>query len=496
MNDSSAASTSASPIQHPIPITVIRGDGIGPEVVDAALRLMAAAGAQLDIDVQMAGAEVFRAGDQTGVPQATIDSIKRTGVVLKGPLETPIGFGEKSANVTLRKLFETYGNIRPARELPGIETPFSGRGIDLVIVRENLEDLYSGIEHMQTPGVALSLKVISHHGSEKIARLAFEFARSEGRTSVTCATKANIMKLGEGMFKRTFDEVAAEYPDIEARQILVDNCAHQLVIRPEQFDVIVTTNMNGDILSDLTSGLVGGLGFAPSANVGSDTAMFEAVHGSAPDIAGRDIANPTAIMLSSVMLLRHVGQPEIAGTIENAILVTLEDGTHLTGDIAKQHPPVGTTAFTDAVIANLGRVPTFGTRRASRALVMPESKWRPEPVPNTTRAVVGIDVLVEEPTMTAAQVGAAVESCTTGGPLRLQIISSRGSKVYPGEIEDTEMIDTWRCRFLRADDSADVTDDQIFHLLSCLGATFRWSNVQKLQEFDGVAGYTKFQGEE
>ncbi|MCW2949982.1 MAG: Isocitrate/isopropylmalate dehydrogenase, partial [Thermoleophilia bacterium] len=217
----------------PTPITVIRGDGIGPEVVDAALRLMEAAGARFDVDYRLAGAEVFRGGDQTGVPPETVASIRRTGVAFKGPLETPIGFGEKSANVTLRKLFETYGNIRPARELPGIDTPFSGRGVDLVIVRENLEDLYAGIEHMQTPGVALSLKVISHHGSEKIARLAFEFARSEGRRSVTCATKANIMKLSEGMFQRTFNEVAADYPDIEARQILVDNCAHQLVIRPE-----------------------------------------------------------------------------------------------------------------------------------------------------------------------------------------------------------------------------------------------------------------------
>jgi isocitrate dehydrogenase len=478
------------------PVTVIRGDGIGPEVMEAALHVMREAGANLDIEECRAGARVFKDGDQTGVPQETIDSIRRTGVAFKGPLETPIGYGEKSANVTLRKLFETYGNIRPARELPGITTPYSGRGIDLVIVRENLEDLYAGIEHMQTPGVALSLKVISHHGSEKIARLAFEFARSEGRKSVTCATKANIMKLGEGMFKRTFDEVAAEYPEIEARQILVDNCAHQLVIRPEQFDVIVTTNMNGDILSDLTSGLVGGLGFAPSANVGSDTAMFEAVHGSAPDIAGRDIANPTAIMFSGVMLLRHVGQPAVASAMEDAILVTLEEGRFLTGDIAREHDPVGTRAFADAVIDNLGRIPKFGERRESRALVMPKHGWRPKKLVARTRAVVGMDVLIEEPEMDAAAVGAAVEECASGGPLRLQIISSRGSQVYPGVTQPTEMIETWRCRFVRRDESATITDDQLYHLLSCLGARFRWSNVQKLQVFDGVPGYTKAQGQE
>ena len=478
------------------PITVIRGDGIGPEVVDSALRLITEAGAKLDIEECRAGAEVFRDGDQTGVPEETVASIERTGVALKGPLETPIGFGEKSANVTLRKLFETYGNIRPAREIPGVETPFAGRGIDLVIVRENLEDLYAGIEHMQTPGVALSLKVITHHGSEKIARLAFEFARSEGRKSVTCATKANIMKLSEGMFKRTFDEVALDYPDIEARQILVDNCAHQLVMHPEQFDVIVTTNMNGDILSDLTSGLVGGLGFAPSANIGSDTAMFEAVHGSAPDIAGRDLANPSAIMLSAVMMLRHIGQPAVASAVEDALLYTLEDGTVLTADIARSHDPVGTRAFTDAVIGNLGKIPAAGERRASRALVMPPSTWRPKPVTATKREVVGMDVLLEEANLTAAEVGHAVEQCTAGGPLKLLMISSRGTKVYPGEVDDTEMIETWRCRFIRADDTAEITDQHLYHLLSCLGDRFRWANVQKLQEFDGVAGFTKAQGQE
>ncbi|MCW2925583.1 MAG: Isocitrate/isopropylmalate dehydrogenase, partial [Thermoleophilia bacterium] len=497
MTHTAPAPADPSSSRTSVPVTVIRGDGIGPEVVGAALRLMQEAGARLDVEECIAGKEVFLAGDQTGVPDDTIASIERTGVALKGPLETPIGHGEKSANVTLRKLFETYGNIRPAREIPGLATPYAGRGVDLVIVRENLEDLYAGIEHMQTPGVCLSLKVITHHGSEKIARLAFEYARSTGRTSVTCATKANIMKLGEGMFARTFDEVAAEYPDIEARQILVDNCAHQLVIRPEQFDVIVTTNMNGDILSDLTSGLVGGLGFAPSANIGSETAMFEAVHGSAPDIAGKDIANPSALMLSSAMLLRHVGQPEAAGAIEDAVLFTLEEGKSLTGDIVVAgDTPVGTTAFTDAVIDNLGKVPEMGARRESRPLVMPEKTWRPRPVVAKVRAVVGMEVLLEEAKMTAAEVGAKVEECTEGSPMRLALISSRGNKVYPGHIDDVEMIETWRARFVRADESIELTDEHIFRVLSCLGDHFRWSNVQKLQVFDGVPGYTKVSGED
>src|SRR5919197_3318168 len=275
-------------------VTLIPGDGIGSEVVESARRIIAATGAPIEWEERQAGASIFKKGLPSGVPPETIESIVKTRVVLKGPLETPVGFGEKSANVTLRKLFETYGNIRPVRELPGICTPYSGRGIDLVVVRENVEDLYAGIEHMQTPGVAQCLKLISRKGCEKIVRLAFEFARSEGRTSVACATKSNIMKLTEGMLKRTFEEIAPEYPDIESWHVIVDNCAHQLVRRPEQFDVIVTTNMNGDILSDLSSALVGGLGFAPSANLGNEVAIFEAVHGSAPKYAGKNVINPTA----------------------------------------------------------------------------------------------------------------------------------------------------------------------------------------------------------
>src|SRR5829696_4012402 len=243
-------------------ITVIPGDGIGPEVVSAALKVVEATGVDIQPEVCLAGAEAFSNGIESGVPKETIESIERTKVVLKGPLETPIGHGNKSANVTLRTLFETFGNLRPVRELPGVTTPFTGRKLDIVIVRENVEDLYTGIEYMQTPGVAQALKIISRTGCEKIVELAFEFAVAAGRKRVHCATKANIMKLTEGMLQHTFEEMAPRYPQIEAKHILIDNCAHQLAMRPEQFDVIVTTNMNGDILSDLTSGLTGGLGFA------------------------------------------------------------------------------------------------------------------------------------------------------------------------------------------------------------------------------------------
>src|SRR3954451_755029 len=341
-------------------VTLIPGDGIGPECVTAARRIVEASGAEVEWEERQAGAEVFKQGLPSGVPPETIESIDRTRVVLKGPLETPVGFGEKSANVTLRKLFETYANIRPVRELPGVKTPYSRRGIDLVVVWENVEDLYAGIEYMQTPGVAECLKLISRKGCEKIVRLAFEFARAEGRKKVACATKSNIMKMTEGLLKRTFEEVAKEYPDLETWHIIVDNCCHQLVKRPEQFDVIVTTNMNGDIMSDLTSALIGGLGFAPSANLGNEVSIFEAVHGSAPKYAGKNVINPTAVLGSAILMLRHLGEFDAAVKIENALLVTMEEGKVRTGDVVGYDGGKNCTTqqFTDEIVKNLGKTST------------------------------------------------------------------------------------------------------------------------------------------
>src|SRR5437899_4952743 len=378
------------------PVTLIHGDGIGPEVVDSARRIVDASGAPIEWEPRLAGAEVFKQGLPSGVPQDTIDSISRSRVVLKGPLETPVGFGEKSANVTLRKLFETYANIRPAREFPGVVTPYSGRGIDLVVVRENVEDLYAGIEHMQTPGVAQCLKLISRKGCEKIVRLAFELARAEGRKRVHCATKSNIMKLTEGMLKRTFEEIARDYPDIESSHIIIDNCAHQLVKRPEQFDVIVTTNMNGDIISDLSSALIGGLGFAASANIGNEVAIFEAVHGSAPRYAGKNVINPTALVLTAVLMLRYLDEFDAAARIEHAVLVTLESGV-LTGDVVGYDRGTPTTEYVDAITGNLGKRTQTWTVRDVKPLVLPKLDPDPDYVKATSRAVVGLDVFVESP---------------------------------------------------------------------------------------------------
>jgi isocitrate dehydrogenase len=476
-------------------VTLIPGDGVGPECVRAAQRIIEAAGAAVAWEERQAGASVFRAGLASGVPPETIESIRKTRVVLKGPLETPVGFGEKSANVTLRKLFETYANIRPVRELPGVRTPYSGRGIDLVVVRENVEDLYAGIEHMQTPGVAQCLKLISRLGSEKVIRLAFELALAEGRKRVHCATKSNIMKLTEGTFKRTFERIAQEYPDIEAQHIIIDNCAHQLVKRPEQFDIIVTTNMNGDIISDLTSALTGGLGFAPSANIGNEVAIFEAVHGSAPKYAGRNVINPTAVILSGVMMLRHLGQFEAAARIEHALLVTLEEGKVQTGDIAGYDKGASTTAFTDMVIANLGRVSERWQVRDYRPIRLPQITGADAVVRPSTRRTLGVDIFVES-TLGPEELGPSIEQAAEGTPVKLKMISNRGTKVYPPTGAITDCVDHFRCRFILRDSDGDLSDAAILDLLARVGARHRWMHVEKLPVFDGENGFTLAQGED
>ena len=476
-------------------VTLIPGDGIGPEVVESARRIIAATGAPIEWEERQAGASVFKRGLPSGVPPETIESVVKTRVALKGPLETPVGFGEKSANVTLRKLFETYGNIRPVRELPGISTPYSGRGIDLVVVRENVEDLYAGIEHMQTPGVAQCLKLISRKGCEKIVRLAFELARAEGRKRVHCATKSNIMKLTEGLLKRTFEEIAKDYPDIESSHIIIDNCAHQLVKRPEQFDVIVTTNMNGDIISDLSSALIGGLGFAASANIGNEVAIFEAVHGSAPKYAGKDVINPTALILTAVLMLRYLDEFDAAARIEHAVLVTLEEGKVRTGDIAGYDKGTPTSAYTDAIISNLGRKSERWRVRDYKPLKLPRVSSKPDFVVAKTRRVIGVDVFIES-SLDAEQLGRSLEQLSAGTPLKLKMISNRGTKVYPATGAITDCVDHWFCRFITRSADGGLTDEQLLGLLDRVSGQHRWTHLEKLHEFDGQPGFTKAQGED
>jgi isocitrate dehydrogenase len=473
-------------------VTLIPGDGIGAEVTGAARRVIDAAGARIAWEVNEAGAAVFRRGQPTGVTPETIASIRETRVALKGPLETPVGYGEKSANVTLRKLFETYANIRPVRELPGVPTPFVGRGIDLVVVRENVEDLYAGIEHMQTPGVAQCLKLMSRKGCERIVRVAFELAVAQGRRSVHCATKANIMKLTEGLMKRTFEAVAQEYPGIAAHHIIVDNCAHQLVRTPEHFEVIVTSNMNGDILSDLTSGLIGGLGFAPGANLGDDVAIFEAVHGSAPTIAGKNLANPTAVLLSATMLLRHIDEHAAAEAVENAIAATLEQGV-CTRDVRPEG--VSTAAFTDAVIAHLGQRATRWQARDQGTLRLTPLASHRDYVRPQARRTVGADIFIESPDAPEV-IGPRVEALAADSPLALKMISNRGAKVFPSMGGLTDCVDHWRCRFVLRDPAATLDDAALLALIGRVAGAFRWMHVEKLEEIDGAPGFTRAQGED
>lgn len=475
-------------------VTLIEGDGIGPEVVSATRKIIEATGVRIDWEVCQAGAEVFKKGLSTGVPQETIDSIVRNKIALKGPLETPVGFGEKSANVTLRKMFETYGNIRPIQELLGVPTPYSGRGIDIVIVRENVEDLYAGIEHMETPGTAQCLKLISRKGCEKIVRLAFEFARSEGRKMVQCATKANIMKLTEGLMKRTFEDVATEYPDIEAYHIIIDNCAHQMVKNPEQFDVIVTTNMNGDILSDLGSALIGGLGFAPGANIGDNFAIFEAVHGSAPKYAGKNNINPTAVLLSGVMMLRHLKEFHAAELIEQALYRTLSIDKVITRDVSGDKGASSTTQFTDTILRNIGKPFPSYKKREYKPLKLPTISNAPDFVKTTSRSVAGVDIFIES-TQSPAELGVRMTEIASTTGFTLKGISCRGVLVYPASGLTLDPTDLFRCRFMGPDGS-DINDQKIYEILQRLTPDYQWTHIEKLHIFDGKPAFSKDHGED
>ncbi len=339
------------PSSTPHRITLIPGDGIGPEVTDAVVAVLEAAGKQTGAAFDWhrfdAGADAFA---QTGeyIPKVLYESIEQNRVALKGPVTTPIGGGFSSINVTLRKKFDLYANFRPVKNLPGLETKYPG--IDLIIVRENTEDLYAGLEVMVVPGVAQSLKIITEKGSTRIAKFAFEYARKEGRKKVHSVHKANIMKLSDGLFLDCCRKVAKDFPEIPYAEHIVDNTCMQLVMNPWQYDVIVTENLYGDILSDLCSGLIGGLGLVPGANLGTECAIFEAVHGSAPDIAGKGLANPTALLQSAVLMLRHIDEPAAADRIQAALEKVYAEGKSLTRDVGGSS---GTREFTEALLAAL-----------------------------------------------------------------------------------------------------------------------------------------------
>jgi isocitrate dehydrogenase len=478
----------------PVPITVARGDGIGPEIMDAVLRVLDAAGAALDITEVEIGEAVYNRGVTSGIPEEAWEVIRKSRVFLKAPITTPQGGGFKSLNVTVRKTLGLFANVRPAVSYhPFVRTKHPH--MDVVIVRENEEDTYGGIEHRQTDEVYQCLKLISRPGTERVVRYAFEYAHAHGRRKVTCFTKDNIMKLTDGLFHKVFDEVAAEYPEIESEHWIVDIGAAKLADTPEQFDVVVVPNLYGDILSDVVAQLSGSVGLAGSANIGEHAAMFEAIHGSAPRRAGQDVANPSGLLLAAVQMLVHIGQQDIAERIHNAWLRTIEDGVH-TYDIFQEgvsSQRVGTRAFADNVIARLGQEPEQLTpvRYPDRPPVVVKVGRKPP----AEKQLDGVDVFIHWWDGSPDDLGRGVERAAGDGVLQLVMISNRGQKVYPKGLPETFCTDHWRCRF-QAPHGQQVTPGQVLELLSRLvEAGYDVIKTENLYTFGGQPGYSLGQGQ-
>jgi len=430
-------------------IAIAYGDGIGPEIMNATLRVLEAAGAALNYEKVKIGQDVYLSGIDTGIEPGAWDVLRKHKVFLKSPITTPQGGGYKSMNVTTRKTLGLYANVRPCKAYAPFVPSFFPK-IDLVVVRENEEDLYAGIEYQQSNEVVQCLKLISKPACDKIVRYAFEYARAHNRKKVTCMSKDNIMKLTDGLFHKTFDRIALEYPDIANEHYIIDIGTAMLADQPERFDVIVTLNLYGDIISDVTAQVAGSVGLGGSANIGEEVAMFEAIHGSAPDIAGKGLANPSGLLNAACMMLVHLGQPEIAAKIQNALLKTLEDGIH-TGDVASaEHTTerVGTEGFTNALIARLGQLPT------QIPAVVPTAEARPIVIPpyvgeRFEKKLVGFDIFIEwnEPGRNPNQLGEII-SRLGNEQVHLKLISNRGVKVYPNGQTSTFCTDHWRCRFI------------------------------------------------
>jgi isocitrate dehydrogenase len=472
-------------------ITIAKGDGIGPEIMDATLSILRAAGAQLEFDEIQIGEKVYLSGNTSGISESDWDVIRRNKVFLKAPITTPQGGGYKSLNVTMRKMLGLYANVRPCVSLHPFVVSKHPK-MDLVIIRENEEDLYAGIEHQQTDEVIQCLKLISRPGCEKIIRYAFEFTRQTGRKKLTCMTKDNIMKQTDGLFHAVFNEVAAEYPEVQTDHYIIDIGSARLADTPERFDVIVTLNLYGDIISDIAAQIAGSVGLAGSSNIGSESAMFEAIHGSAPDIAGQDKANPSGLLQGAVMMLQHLGEHEAASRIQNALYCTIEDGIH-TGDIYKEgvsRQLVGTRAFGEAVIARLGNVPkTLKASSGKGNAIHIKPYVRRAAV---KKELIGVDIFVHDGVHTANQL--AEKLLPLNGKLELSMITNRGIKVWPGGFEETFCTDHWRCRFKCPSgiaQNADVAD----LLLKAVQAGVDVIKTENLYTFDGNPAFSLGQGQ-
>lgn len=473
------------------PITFARGDGIGPEIMDATLRVLEAAGASIDLEEIEVGEAVYKRGHTTGIEDSAWESLRRTKVFLKAPITTPQGGGHKSLNVAIRKSLGLYANVRPCLALhPYVTTKHPE--LDVIIVRENEEDLYSGIEYRQTTDVEQSLKIISRPGSERIVRYAFEHATRFGRRKVTAFTKDNIMKQSDGLFHRVFDEVAAEYPDIENEHWIVDIGAAKLAASPGAFDVVVLPNLYGDILSDVTAQIAGSVGLSGSANIGKDHAMFEAIHGSAPRRAGQNLANPSGLLQGAVLMLLHIGQHDVATRIHNAWLTTLEQGVH-TYDIYSEErstKKVGTKEFADAIIANLGNSPK--ELRAVSYTKLSDEPMHTDPTPRVEvlKELVGFDVFLDWTGVEPTELAVKLEAIVPEG-LILEMISNRGQQVWPKGQPDTFYVDQWRCRFMSSTPELRPSKAQLVETLTRIEAAgLDFVKIEILYNFDGKRGYS------
>ncbi len=479
-------------------IAVAKGDGIGPEIMEAVLRIFESAGVPCTYHFVEMSRSVFDQGFSTGMTPEAKATIEDLGILFKGPMETPKGKGVKSINVTARKVWNTYANVRRFRSIKGVDTVFSRAGINInmTILRENIEDTYGGIEYMHNQDVAVCYRLITRPGSEQFVRFCFDYAVRQGHTQITCGHKSNIMKQTDGLFMNVFYEVAKEYPQLQANDVIVDDLAMKLVRMPDKFQLVILPNLQGDIISDLCAGLVGGLGFAPSANIGDSISIFEAVHGTAPDIAGKKLANPTSLLLSGIMMLRHLGKISYADTIENALLKTLEDGIH-TGDFgAAGSTPVNTDQFADALIKNLGNKPhqdAVNTNTADFEFKRPEKRTFNRVFPessNDNEVIDGVDMFVTSD-LQAAGVAALIEP-KLSDKFMLRMISNRGTQVYPQGSVYTDCVPHYR---VRLEKKSEITRADIFNQMAVLTETVQIEDAEILKSWGDVRGYALAQGQ-
>lgn len=494
--------------EHKVPskirIAIAPGDGIGPEIMHAVLEIFNAVGVGdvVEFSVAEMGEVVFDKGITKGITDEAIRTVESCGLLFKGPMGTPKGGGGKSINVTARKMWGAFANLRHFRTLPGVDTVYSrsGQEINMYVVRENVEDTYGGIEHRLTNDVVQCLRLISAPGCDQVCRFAFDTAKKLGITRVHCGHKANIMKLTDGMFLERFREIARTEKEIETQDVIVDALCMNLVMRPAAYQMVVLTNLQGDIVSDLCAGLVGGLGFAPSANIGEHIGIFEAVHGTAPDIAGRGIANPTSLLLSGLLMLRHVGLVRTAAIIENALLATLEAGVH-TGDFGdKSTPSVGTLDFAGEIIDRIGAKPDSMPVRVPNQdqpqHTPPNQPGKPHMMRTlhvAERSLTGVDVYVHT-TAFPADLAASVKPMCQGTPLSLAMVSNRGTQVWPTGSAYTECVDHACLRF-EAKPGVSVDPKLVTQLAEMIGTLCPVVSVIPLQRFDGQRGYSLAQGQ-